>query len=91
MAATLRAIQYGVRVPDGIFCAYTPVLVRFLPSPSRLLAIADPLLPVGILSRCLLAYAGIDEAQYLKVGACDSVHDPSHFLHFICVAGSSSR
>lgn len=54
MTSTLiRAISVGIRLPDGIMAAYTPFNIRYTPSPSRLFSLMDPLLPVGILSRCL--------------------------------------
>lgn len=59
----LRAIEFGVRLPDGVLGVYTPVLVKPQPSPSRILSVMDPLLPIGVLLRCLLAYAGINEAN----------------------------
>lgn len=54
----LKAASYGVRLPDGILTSYAPFNVRFCPSPSRLLTLLDPLLPVGIISQCLAAYLG---------------------------------
>ena len=53
ISTALRAASVGIRIPDGVMAAYTPVMVRYTPSPSRLLTLMDPLLPVGILSRCL--------------------------------------
>ena len=50
---TLRAISNSVRKPDSILSTYGCMLVKYIPSPSRLLALMDPLLPLGILSRCL--------------------------------------
>ncbi|XP_067674831.1 hormone-sensitive lipase-like [Haliotis asinina] len=61
ISTAMRAAEFGIRCPDGIMAAYTPVLVRYTPSPSRLLCLMDPLLPVGILSRCLAAYAGVSD------------------------------
>ncbi|XP_041373869.1 hormone-sensitive lipase-like [Gigantopelta aegis] len=61
ISTAMRAAAVGIRVPDGIMAAYTPVMVRYTPSPSRLLTLMDPLLPVGILSRCLAAYAGVSD------------------------------
>ena len=54
----LKAASYGVRLPDGILTSYAPFNVQFRPSPSRLLTLLDPLLPVGILTQCLAAYTG---------------------------------
>ncbi|CAH8555516.1 unnamed protein product [Schistosoma margrebowiei] len=63
LGVCMRAVRDGLlNKPSGIFLAYTPVLVSFTPSPSRLLSLCDPLLPIGVLAKCLLAYAGIDEA-----------------------------
>lgn len=60
----LRIAHLGlVPKPSGALICYAPILVSMAPSPSRMLSISDPLLPVGILSKCLLAYAGVDERQ----------------------------
>ncbi|UJR14978.1 hypothetical protein I4U23_001957 [Adineta vaga] len=56
---TMKAIEAGLRKPDAIICFYTPFLLGYSMSPSRLLAIMDPLLNTGFLWRCLAAYAGI--------------------------------
>lgn len=53
-------MEYGIRKPDGIFIAYCPVLVSFVPSPARMLCLMDPLLPFGFMMRCLQAYASPD-------------------------------
>lgn len=53
LATTLKCIHMSLRLPDGIFLAYVPVLVSFVPSPSRLLCLMDPLLPFGFMIRCL--------------------------------------
>ncbi|XP_072153805.1 uncharacterized protein Hsl isoform X2 [Bemisia tabaci] len=57
LSLAFKCIELGVRPPDGIFLAYAPVLISFLPSPSRLLSLLDPILPIGFLSACLRAYA----------------------------------
>ena len=54
----LKAAASGVRLPDGILTSYAPFNVQFRPSPSRLLTLLDPLLPIGILTQCLAAYTG---------------------------------
>jgi hormone-sensitive lipase len=56
---TMKAIEAGLRKPDAIICFYTPFLLGYSMSPSRLMAIMDPLLNTGFLWRCLAAYAGI--------------------------------
>nr|CAD7586988.1 unnamed protein product [Timema genevievae] len=57
VGVTMKCIELGLRIPDGLFLAYIPVLVSFVPSPSRLLCFMDPLLPFGFMMRCLKAYA----------------------------------
>ncbi|KAK6173809.1 hypothetical protein SNE40_017204 [Patella caerulea] len=61
ISTAMRAASFGIRRPDGIMAIYAAVLARYTPSPSRLLALMDPLLPIGILSRCLAAYAGVSD------------------------------
>ncbi|CAF3668265.1 unnamed protein product [Rotaria sp. Silwood1] len=56
---TIKAIEAGLRKPDAIICFYTPFLLCYSLSPSRLLAVMDPLLNTGFLWRCLAAYTGI--------------------------------
>ncbi|GMR61075.1 hypothetical protein PMAYCL1PPCAC_31270 [Pristionchus mayeri] len=59
MSINLRLIQLNVaRKPDGIVPVYTPFLFQYLPSPSRLLSMMDPLLHMGIVLRCVAAYTG---------------------------------
>jgi hormone-sensitive lipase len=53
LGMTLWASDMNLRLPDGIFLAYVPLLVQFEPSPSRLLCLLDPLLPFGFMMRCL--------------------------------------
>ncbi|KAK6323510.1 hypothetical protein J4Q44_G00058490 [Coregonus suidteri] len=55
---SMRAISSGV--PDGIMAAYPATLLTTDASPSRLLTFMDPMLPLGVLSKCLNAYAGVD-------------------------------
>uniref|UniRef100_A0A6A7FVG4 AGAP002567-PA-like protein n=1 Tax=Hirondellea gigas TaxID=1518452 RepID=A0A6A7FVG4_9CRUS len=55
---TLRCLQLGVRPPDGLFLAYTPFMLKLLPSPAKMLAVMDPMLPLSFALRCLKAYAG---------------------------------
>uniref|UniRef100_A0A182VWX6 Hormone-sensitive lipase n=1 Tax=Anopheles minimus TaxID=112268 RepID=A0A182VWX6_9DIPT len=57
LGCAMRAIELGIRRPDGIFIAYCPVLISFVPSPARMLCLMDPLLPFGFMMRCLKAYA----------------------------------
>lgn len=53
VAASLKAIVSGVRQPNGILSIYGCLLVKYAPSPSRILSLMDPLLPIGVLSLCL--------------------------------------
>ncbi|KFB52842.1 AGAP002567-PA-like protein [Anopheles sinensis] len=57
LGCAMKAIELGIRRPDGIFLAYCPVLISFVPSPARMLCLMDPLLPFGFMMRCLKAYA----------------------------------
>ncbi|KAG7199201.1 hypothetical protein KM043_018074 [Ampulex compressa] len=66
-AVTLRCLELNIRIPDGLFMAYSPMLVEFVPSPSRLLCLADPLLPFGFMMRCLKAYAATDNKKLMRV------------------------
>ncbi|XP_075976772.1 hormone-sensitive lipase isoform X2 [Anticarsia gemmatalis] len=56
-ACTLKILQAGLRVPEGMFLAYAPLMISFVPSPARLLCLMDPVLPFGFMMRCLKAYA----------------------------------
>lgn len=57
LGVAMKCIEMGIRRPSALFLAYVPVLVSFVPSPSRLLCLMDPLLPFGFMIRCLKAYA----------------------------------
>ncbi|XP_011148929.1 hormone-sensitive lipase isoform X2 [Harpegnathos saltator] len=61
LGAIMRCLQLNIRKPDGIFMAYVPILVDFIPSPSRMLCLTDPLLPFGFMMRCLKAYVATDK------------------------------
>lgn len=60
----MRAAEYGIRIPDSILTAYAPFNVQWVPSPSRLLSLMDPLLPTGILGACLAAYSGLGKSPF---------------------------
>lgn len=66
LGITLKCMQLNIRIPDGIFMAYTPLRVEFVPSPSRMLCLTDPLLPFGFMLRCLKAYAVSDTKKPTK-------------------------
>lgn len=53
VAVAMQVAAEGVRKPDGILSIYGCLLIHYIPSPSRILALMDPLLPIGILSLCL--------------------------------------
>ncbi|XP_075392556.1 hormone-sensitive lipase isoform X1 [Tenrec ecaudatus] len=61
---TFRAAAYGVRVPDGIMAAYPATMLQSAASPSRLLSLMDPLLPLSVLSKCVSAYSGIETEEH---------------------------
>ncbi|KAJ8719717.1 hypothetical protein PYW08_011892 [Mythimna loreyi] len=56
-ACTLKVLTTGLRRPEGMFLAYAPLMISFVPSPARLLCLMDPVLPFGFMMRCLKAYA----------------------------------
>ncbi|MEE6527318.1 hypothetical protein FKM82_028625, partial [Ascaphus truei] len=74
ITVSLRAAAVGIRMPDGIMAAYPATLLQATASPSRLLTLIDPLLPLSVLSKCLSAYAG-------------TVTQPSH-MYWECVCVS---
>ncbi|XP_054855795.1 hormone-sensitive lipase isoform X2 [Eublepharis macularius] len=60
---SMRAAAFGIKMPDGIMVAYPATLMQATASPSRLLTLLDPLLPLSVLCKCLSAYAGMDPEQ----------------------------
>ncbi|OCT70823.1 hormone-sensitive lipase isoform X3 [Xenopus laevis] len=78
ITVSLRAASVGIRMPDGIMAAYPATLLQATASPSRLLTLMDPLLPLSVLSKCLSAYAGtervpIDDRSLEKQSALSQV------------------
>ncbi|XP_059206655.1 lipase, hormone-sensitive a [Centropristis striata] len=67
ITVSMKAISSGIRVPDGIMAAYPATLLTTDASPSRLLTLIDPLLPLGVLAKCVNAYAGADCQTVLPV------------------------
>lgn len=57
-ALTLKLIMHNIRLPDCLVIAYPPYRIQYYPSPSRILCLMDPLLPLGVLKSCIQAYAG---------------------------------
>eukprot|EP00794_Sanderia_malayensis_P011155 gene11155-12327_t len=81
VAVTMKAIETGIRIPNGLSIAYPPMRIQFTASPSRLLCLMDPLLPPGILKVCLRAYAGdVHETTLRKdsIGSCKSLSSFEH-------------
>ncbi|KAM6904016.1 lipase, hormone-sensitive a isoform 1-T1 [Lycodopsis pacificus] len=68
ITVSMKAISSGIRVPDGIMAAYPAILLTTDASPSRLLTLIDPLLPLGVLTKCINAYAGAD-SQTVQMAA----------------------
>lgn len=64
VSLSMRAAEVGIRTPDSILAAYAPFNVQWVPSPSRLLSLMDPLLPTGLLGACLAAYSGMDKSPF---------------------------
>ncbi|XP_056299835.1 hormone-sensitive lipase isoform X3 [Pseudoliparis swirei] len=76
VTTSMRAAAFGVRMPDGLVAIYPATLLTASASPSRLLTLMDPLLPLSVLSRCLSAYAGNEpqtEVQVEKVSTLSLV------------------
>ncbi|XP_011180819.2 hormone-sensitive lipase [Zeugodacus cucurbitae] len=88
IGVALKCIEQGVRIPDGLFLAYCPILISFVPSPARLLCLMDPLLPFGFMMRCLRAYASPEREQMAEnakhVAEMSDIRNatPSHERHF---------
>uniref|UniRef100_A0A8C6KMV1 Hormone-sensitive lipase n=1 Tax=Nothobranchius furzeri TaxID=105023 RepID=A0A8C6KMV1_NOTFU len=83
VTTAMRAAAFGVRMPDGIVAAYPATLLTAYASPSRLLTLMDPMLPLSVLSRCLSAYAGNEpqtEKQVEKVSTLSLVRRDTALL-----------
>ncbi|XP_072760685.1 hormone-sensitive lipase-like isoform X2 [Anoplolepis gracilipes] len=63
LGAALKCLQLNIRKPDGIFLAYTPVLLTYVSSPSRILFHIDTILLFGFIMRCSEAYTGLDNKK----------------------------
>ncbi|XP_058052070.1 hormone-sensitive lipase isoform X3 [Ahaetulla prasina] len=63
ITVSMRAAAFGIKMPDGIMAAYPVTLLEAAASPSRLLTLLDPLLPLSVLCKCLSAYAGMESEQ----------------------------
>ncbi|XP_076136005.1 hormone-sensitive lipase isoform X2 [Alosa pseudoharengus] len=83
ITVSMRAASQGVRMPEGLVAAYPATLLTAYASPSRLLTLMDPLLPLSVLSRCLSAYAGSEpyaEKQVEKVSTLSMVRRDTALL-----------
>ncbi|XP_034029902.1 LOW QUALITY PROTEIN: hormone-sensitive lipase [Thalassophryne amazonica] len=93
VTTSMRAAAYGVRMPDGIVAVYPATLLTAYASPSRLLTLMDPLLPLSVLSRCLSAYGGNEpqaEKQVEKVSTLSMVkRDTALLLHDVRMGASN--
>ncbi|GFN86128.1 hormone-sensitive lipase [Plakobranchus ocellatus] len=74
ISTAMRAASFGIRAPDGLVVVYPCTVVKYTPSPARLLSLMDPVLPVGLMARCLAAYAGIDEQEPLASPTMGELH-----------------
>ncbi|KAL9642233.1 hypothetical protein ABK040_007233 [Willaertia magna] len=52
LATTIRAIYEGNRVPDLLIASYPVSFLDFAPSPSRMMALTDPLVNMSFLKLC---------------------------------------
>ncbi|XP_077431104.1 LOW QUALITY PROTEIN: hormone-sensitive lipase [Vanacampus margaritifer] len=83
VTTSMRAAAFGVRIPDGLVATYPATLLTAYASPSRLLTLIDPMLPLSVLSRCLNAYAGNEpqtEKQVEKVSTLSMVRRDTALL-----------
>jgi len=56
LTMTLKLKELGIRQPDLLVPVYPTTLVKTDISPSRLLSVMDPILPIGVLISCMNAY-----------------------------------
>ncbi|XP_038065915.1 hormone-sensitive lipase-like [Patiria miniata] len=90
IAVAMRAASYGIRAPDGVVPLYTPFNVHYQPSPSRMLSLLDPLLPIGILIRCLAAYAGLEE-EFISEEMANAIIEKANDKFHVATSRKSSR
>ncbi|KAJ9452394.1 hypothetical protein DIPPA_52145 [Diplonema papillatum] len=83
VAVALKAAQAGIRMPDGVVCSYPVLNVKLAASPSRMLALMDSLLPLGILECCLRAYAGPRMADTTHP-LMSPIYAPDELLRLLC-------
>uniref|UniRef100_A0A8B9KC06 Hormone-sensitive lipase n=1 Tax=Astyanax mexicanus TaxID=7994 RepID=A0A8B9KC06_ASTMX len=73
LTVSMKAMSHGVRTPDGIMAAYPATLLTTDVSPSRLLTLIDPLLPLSVLCRCINAYTGTDSEAVQPMQQLDTL------------------
>lgn len=72
LGTSLKCIELGIPPPAGLFIAYAPLYLCLTISPSRLLAMMDPLLPYGFMIRLLKAYICPDPHRIKKAAMSKS-------------------
>ncbi|XP_062866885.1 lipase, hormone-sensitive a isoform X2 [Trichomycterus rosablanca] len=87
ITVSMKAMSHGVRVPDGIMAAYPATLLTMDASPSRLLTLIDPVLPLSVLNKCINAYTGLDTGSLQPMQQLDTLaalgRDTAHLLENI--------
>ncbi|XP_018336747.1 hormone-sensitive lipase isoform X2 [Agrilus planipennis] len=78
LGTCLKCATMNVPPPKGLFLAYVPTLINFVPSPARLLCLMDPLLPFGFMMRCLKAYAGTEKSSSSNDSDMSSFEEITH-------------
>ncbi len=58
ITVAMKAKELGIRVPDAILSVYPTTNSTSAACASRILAVVDPILPLGILVACQQAYTG---------------------------------
>lgn len=66
VSVAMRLASCGLRQPDAVISVYGGLLVKYAPSPSRIMSLMDPLLPLGVVALCLRAYTGEAKADDVK-------------------------
>ena len=52
ITASMKLKELGIRLPNSILSVYPSTNSRSSASPSRIMAIVDPILPVGVMLSC---------------------------------------
>ncbi|VDP38965.1 unnamed protein product [Soboliphyme baturini] len=68
----LKIIELNLPLlPDGLVMVYTPYLLKYAPSPSRLLSLIDPLLSSNVMANLVDAYVPSAEQSLRDEDCCD--------------------